>query len=153
MVRLTALPLPAADLRAMRERVRATAEQRPGIYRMLDPTGRVIYVGKARRLRARLLSYFRARYPEDKGARILHAAHRIEWDYVPSEFAAYLTELRQIKRFRPYFNLHMNRGRRTVLVRLSRGPAPRLSVGPGVAPDTERVFGPFTSPGRVAMAL
>jgi excinuclease ABC subunit C len=67
------------------------AENRPAVYRMIDPAGRVIYVGKAKRLRNRVLSYFRARYPEDKAARILHAAKTIEWDYVPSEFAAYLT--------------------------------------------------------------
>ena len=71
---------------------------------MVDATGRILYVGKAKRLRTRLLTYFRARYPDDKAARILYAAHDIRWDYVPSEFAAYLGELRQIRRFRPYFN-------------------------------------------------
>ena len=44
---------------------------------MTDATGRVLYVGKAKRLRTRLLTYFRANYPDDKAARILHAAHDI----------------------------------------------------------------------------
>src|SRR6186997_1240462 len=91
------LPLPATDLAALKNRVSRLAENRPAVYRMLDPTGRVLYVGKAKNLRTRVLSYFRAAYPEDKAARILHAARTIEWDYVPSEFAAYLTELRQIR--------------------------------------------------------
>ncbi|MGH7658505.1 MAG: nucleotide excision repair endonuclease, partial [Gemmatimonadales bacterium] len=82
----TAAPLlgiPATDLTRLRMRVSRLAENRPAIYRMRDATGRVIYVGKAKRLRARLLTYFRARYPEDKGARIIHAAADIEWEYVP----------------------------------------------------------------------
>src|SRR5262249_50192408 len=112
------LPLPATDLGALRERVRALAESRPGVYRMTDATGRVVYVGKAKRLRARLLGYFRVAYPEDKAARILYAAHDIQWEYVPSEFAAYLTELRQIRHHRPHFNLKLNQTRRAVFVKL-----------------------------------
>jgi excinuclease UvrABC nuclease subunit len=53
---LTALALPATDLGALRTRVKALAEMRPAVYRMVDPGGRVLYVGKARRLRARLRS-------------------------------------------------------------------------------------------------
>ena len=47
------------------------------------------------------LTYFRAEYPDDKAARILYASHDITWDYTPSEFSAYLGELRQIKQYRP----------------------------------------------------
>jgi excinuclease ABC subunit C len=83
-------PLPSTDLDLLRQRVRAVAENRPAIYRMTDALGRVLYVGKAKRLRTRLLTYFRAEYPDDKAARILYAASDITWDYVPSEFAAYL---------------------------------------------------------------
>ena len=84
---MTTLALPLTDVGHLRRRVRALAENRPAVYRMIDATGRVIYVGKAKRLRNRLLSYFRARYPEDKAARIVHAAADIQWDLMPSEFA------------------------------------------------------------------
>jgi excinuclease ABC subunit C len=124
------------------------AENRPAVYRMIDPAGRVIYVGKAKRLRNRVLSYFRARYPEDKAARILHAAKTIEWDYVPSEFAAYLTELRLIRRYRPPQNYSLNRIRRVGFIRLSGGPAPRLTSGTGVGTGELRCFGPFHSISR-----
>jgi excinuclease ABC subunit C len=147
------LPLPATDLRALGDRVRALVENRPGVYRMTDATGRVLYVGKAKRLRARLLSYFRATYPDDKAARILHAAHDIQWEYVPSEFAAYLTELRQIHRHRPHFNLRLNQTRRAVFVKLSDWPAPRITSGTTVATEDARCYGPFRSFGRTAEAV
>jgi excinuclease ABC subunit C len=143
------LSLPTADLPALRERVRRLAEARPGVYRMIDPLGRVIYVGKAKRVKQRLLSYFRASFPEDKAARILHAAADITWDYVPSEFAAHLTELRQIARFRPTFNHHMNRARRTLFIKMAGGPAPRLSTGGATGREDQRWYGPFAVPRRV----
>ncbi|HET7598988.1 MAG TPA: hypothetical protein VFK09_01775 [Gemmatimonadales bacterium] len=147
------LPLPAADLEALKARVRALAENRPATYRMVDNTGRVLYVGKAKRLRNRLLSYFRASYPDDKQARILYAAHDIQWDYVPSEFAAYLTELRQIQRYRPHFNFRLNRVRRAVFVKVSRGPAPRITSGTTIIADDARCYGPFRSIARTAEAV
>lgn len=153
MAREATLGLPTTDLAVLRERVSRLAEPRPAVYRMLDPLGRVIYVGKAKRLRARLLSYFRARYPEDKAARILHAASDIAWDYVPSEFAAYLGELRQIQKHRPALNHQMNRVRRTVFVRVSSGAAPRLTSGPGPGRDDASCYGPFVSAARIADGL
>ena len=153
MPRLMALPLPATDLDGLRRRVRALAENRPAVYRMTDPTGRVLYVGKAKRLRSRLLSYFRARYPDDKAARILYAAHDIAWDYVPSEFAAYLTELRQIRHQRPPFNVQLNRTRRVAFLTLSRSPAPRLGVTTNTTREDLRRYGPVPSPARAREAV
>ena len=70
---------------------------------------------------------------------------------MPSEFAAYLGELRQIVRHRPHFNQRMNRARRVVFVRVQGGPAPRLSAG---APLGESAcYGPFTSAARVREAI
>ena len=143
-----ALPLPTTDLDALKLRVRALAEDRPAVYRMTDPTGRIMYVGKAKRLRTRLLAYFRAKFPDDKAARILHAANDIEWDYVPSEFAACLGELRQIKRHRPAFNVTMNRTRNVAFVTVSPGPAPRLGLTARTDREDVRRYGPIPSPGR-----
>lgn len=120
---------------------------------MVDRAGRVLYVGKAKRLRARLLTYFQARYPEDKGAWILQAAHDIEWDYVPSEFAAYLGELREIRRHRPAYNVQLNRRRRAAFLALLRGPAPKLTVTAAAPKEGVRYYGPLSSPGRAAEGL
>ncbi|MFI5235784.1 MAG: nuclease [Gemmatimonadales bacterium] len=153
MRQLTALALPTTDLGALRQRVKLLAEDRPAIYRMVDPAGRVLYVGKARRLRTRLLSYFRAQYPDDKGARILHAAHDILWNYVPSEFAAVLGEIREIRRHRPPFNFQGNRSRMPVFITVAAGPAPRLEARRRLPTGDERCYGPFGSAGRVQAGL
>lgn len=150
---LTALPLPTTDLAALRRRAHALAEDRPAVYRMTDPLGRVIYVGKAKRLRTRLLSYFRARYPDDKAARILFAARDIAWEYVPSEFAACLGELRQIRRFRPLMNVALNRRRVLTFVTVSSGTAPRLGMSGATTREDVRRYGPLSSPSRVRDAL
>jgi excinuclease ABC subunit C len=144
-----ALALPLGDLDVLKRRVAALAENRPGVYRMLDPAGRVVYVGKAKQLRTRLLSYFRASYPEDKAARVLHAASDIRWDYTPSEFAALLTELNQIRRYRPVFNVRMNRRRRVGFIKISDGKAPKIYVGGTVAGDDVQHYGPFVGVGRL----
>jgi excinuclease ABC subunit C len=137
----------------LRRRVAALAEARPAVYRMLDASGRVIYVGKAKRLRPRLLSYFRARYPDDKGARILAAAHDIAWDYVPSEFAAYLGELRLIQRHRPPFNVRMKRPRRLAFVKVTGGAAPKIFVGARPGNGEIRNYGPYRAGERLDDAV
>ena len=100
------------ELARMRSRVRAEAQDRPGIYRMMSADGEIVYVGKSKRVRTRLLSYFRCAYPEEKGARLIREASRLDWTYEPSEFAALLRELRTIKRLRPRFNVAMKRDAR-----------------------------------------
>ena len=147
------LALPATDLAQLRARVRALAENRPGVYEMVDQTGKILYVGKAKRLRTRLLCYFRADYPADKAARILYAAHDIRWSYVPSEFAALLTELRRIRQYRPHFNYKFNRTRRSILIKISGGAAPRMSAGQAITAGDEKVYGPYRSLARTIDAV
>lgn len=148
-----ALSLPAADLEALRFRIRRLADDRPGTYRMLDASGRVLYVGKAKSLRTRLLSYFRAAYPEDKAARILHAASDIRFDPTPGEFAAALAELALIRQHRPPFNVAMNRTRRHGFLVLTDEPAPRLLVT--ITPERfkGRIYGPLPAPNRLRDAV
>ncbi len=153
MAQAMALALPAGDLDALKQRVTKLAEDRPAVYHMLDATGRVIYVGKAKQLRTRLQTYFRATYPEDKAARILYAVKDIEWKYVHSEFAAFLTELRHIQRYRPLFNVRLNRVRRATFIKVLDGPAPKVYHGTAISAKDAVGYGPFDSPNRVSQAL
>jgi excinuclease UvrABC nuclease subunit len=112
---------------------------------MLGPTGIVLYVGQSRTLRARLLSYFRARGRRNKAARILRHAFALEWEYTNTEFGALLRELRLIKQYRPTFNAAMvvdefPRG----YVALTGGDVPGLSIVPrSDDPAAVALFGPF----------
>ncbi|MFL5640683.1 MAG: GIY-YIG nuclease family protein, partial [Gemmatimonadaceae bacterium] len=148
-------PTSDAQLAIMRSTVREGAADRPGVYRMLSGDGEVLYVGKSKQVRTRLLSYFRCAYPEEKGARILRSAEKIEWDYTPSEFAALLQELRQIKRFRPRYNVAMKRdGRNYAFIKLTKAPAPKLIVVRGpTGEDADTYYGPFVGAQRVDEAL
>jgi excinuclease ABC subunit C len=155
--KLALLRPPTSDeqLASMREHVRANATDRPGVYRMIANDGEIVYVGKSKRVRSRLLSYFRAEFPEDKGARILRDAERIEWDYVPSEFAALLEELKLIKKFRPRFNVAMKYdGRNYCFIKITAGPASKLVVvrAPG-HDDSAIYYGPFVGAMGVGEAV
>src|SRR5882762_5454903 len=144
-----------AQLAIMRSNVKESAADRPGVYRMLSSDGEILYVGKSKRVRSRLLSYFRCAYPEEKGARILRSAETIQWDYTPSEFAALLQELRMIKRFRPRYNVAMKRdGRNYSFIKLTKGTAPKLLVVRGASGEEGGTYyGPFVGAQRVEEAV
>ncbi len=155
--KLDLLRPPTADARIqeMHAHVRAHAENRPAVYRMIAADGEVVYVGKSKQLRSRLLSYFRGTFPADKGARVLRDADWIDWEYVPSEFAALLTELRQIKRHRPRRNVAMMRDARNLcFIKLTGGVAPRLTVVRGAGTDDMALYyGPFLGAASVQESL
>jgi excinuclease ABC subunit C len=155
MPALALLAAPATDsLEELRARVKATAERRPGVYQFVDQGGGVYYVGKAKDLRARLLSYFSAPWPDSKSAHLIRAAADITWRYQPSEFAALLEELRLIARLRPFSNVRGNRtSRRMVFIKLTGGVAPKLKVTEHTADRAARYYGPFQSGWRTAESI
>ncbi|MSR06353.1 MAG: hypothetical protein EXR93_04680 [Gemmatimonadetes bacterium] len=155
---MSSLTLPLGDIETLKRRTIPLAENRPAVYRMLDPLGRVVYVGKAKRLRARLNSYFAPGSDDDRQLRILEMTERIEWDYQPSEFAAHLGELRQIQRCHPHFNVQMNRARRVAFVKVAEGPAPKIYAGKRTSEranggTSERLYGPLPASRRLAESV
>jgi len=146
-----------AETRAaeMLARVKAEARDLPGVYEMRSADGEIIYVGKSKRLRTRLLSYFRAAYPAEKGARILREAASLQWEYVPTEFASLLEELTRIKRYRPRLNVAGKRdGRHFAFIRVARGKADSFRVVRGPGNDEGGVFfGPFHGAVQLAESL
>lgn len=145
----------AAHRRQLLERVRSECENRPGVYRMIGETGIVLYVGKSRRLRTRLLSYFRARGRRNKAARILRHAFTVEWEYSPTEFSALLAELRLIKRYRPEFNAaYIGDEWPRAWIAITSGPVPALRVIPrSDDPHALALFGPFRRVAQVREAV
>lgn len=93
------------------------APPRPGVYLFRDRHGQVLYVGRARDLRARLRSYFRSDRQRPAVEAALGAVERIEWDVLGSELEAGLEELRLIRELRPPANARNVRPDRYVYLR------------------------------------
>src|SRR5260370_14502098 len=109
----------------LRSGVRQCCPKCPGVYGMIGVEGNVIYVGKAKCLRTRLLSYFRRRGRDPKAGHILARTTALAWEHAPSEFAALLRELELIRRWRPCFNVQGRPGRFVrAYICLGRRPAP-----------------------------
>lgn len=132
--------------------MRGSAQNLPGTYRMLAEDGEILYVGKSKQVRTRLLSYFRAKEGE-KALRIVQQAHSLTWDYEPSEFASLLRELELIKRFRPRFNVQHKRDGSYSFLKLTSGSAPKLFVVRQVVDDQATYYGPFRGGRRIAEAV
>lgn len=105
------------------------APSRPGVYSFLGRNGEVLYVGRARDLRARLRSYFRSDRQRPAVEAALGAAQRIDWRVTGSELEAALAELRLIRELRPPGNTRLSRPERQVWLR-ARGETVVASAQP-----------------------
>ena len=85
----------------------AVMSQGPGVYRMLDKDGEVLYVGKARNLRKRVSNYFRASGLDTKTMALVSHITNIDVTITNSETEALLLEQNLIKKFRPPYNLSL----------------------------------------------
>jgi excinuclease ABC subunit C len=138
---------------ALRQRVRKECPRHAGVYGMLSDRDELIYVGKAKCLRSRLLSYFRRHSRDPKAGRILRHTRAIVWEPASSEFAALLRELELIRRWRPRFNVQGQPGRRRpAYVCVGRKPAPYIFLSRFPAKDTA-CFGPVSASWRAREAV
>jgi excinuclease ABC subunit C len=136
----------------LRKRVRECCPRLPGVYGMLDASGELIYVGKAKNLRVRLLSYFRPKSRELKAGAIMRETRLLAWEVGPSEFGALLRELELIRRWQPRFNVQgQPRRRRRVYVCLGRRPAPHVFLAAKPPTTAQVVYGPIPA-GETARA-
>src|SRR5579875_4144971 len=127
----------------LRTLVRRDGPRLPGVYGMIDAKGRLIYVGKAKNLRVRLLSYFRRRGCAPKARRILRQTRTLVWEIAADEFAALLRELELIQRWQPHFNVQGQPGRRRrVYVCVGRRPAATIFLAPQMPRTAWASFGP-----------
>lgn len=119
----------------------------PGVYLMKDAGGRILYVGKAKSLRKRLASYFRAGADHaPKTTALLGKVVHIDVLLVGTEKEALLLEESLIKKHRPRYNIVLRDDKRSLLFRLDKAAAfPRLTLTRRVVRDGSVYFGPFTS--------
>lgn len=125
----------------------------PGVYLYKDSQGRIIYVGKAKNLRKRVLSYFREGTGlSAKTKAMLSHAHSVETLTTGTEKEAFLLEASLIKKHRPHYNIVLRDDKDYVLFRLDTAKLyPRLEVVRRVRAGQEKastlLFGPFSSSG------
>lgn len=132
---------PRPDVRAA---LRTACPASPGVYGIVSPQSRLIYVGYSTKLRQRLLSYFTGKRRGEKEHRIgRHAAH-IHWEVVGHDFPAQLRELELIQRFAPDFNVKgRRRSREPGFLYLTDGEAPHFRFSIRVPTRAKRVWGPL----------
>jgi excinuclease ABC subunit C len=122
----------------------------PGVYRMLDREGTVIYVGKARNLKARVSNYARLGGHTNRIARMIAGTSAMEFVSVRTEAEALLLEANLIKRFRPRFNVLMRDDKSFPYILIARDTAaPQIMKHRGARNRKGDYFGPFASAGAV----
>jgi excinuclease ABC subunit C len=118
----------------------------PGVYRFLDENGRVLYVGKAKNLRARLTSYFAPiNTLQEKTRRMVLSARDVNWTIVKTEFEALQLEFTWIKEFNPPFNVRFKDDKTYPYLALTiAGKVPRVFITRNRDIKGAKYFGPYT---------
>jgi excinuclease ABC subunit C len=118
----------------------------PGVYRFSDPEGRVVYVGKANNLRARLANYFAPLASlHERTRRMVLAASKVEWTVVGTEFEALQLEYTWIKEFSPAFNVKFRDDKSYPYLAITLGDdVPRVMITRNRSLAGARYFGPYT---------
>ncbi|MCS7023115.1 MAG: UvrB/UvrC motif-containing protein [Gemmataceae bacterium] len=130
--------------RRLEQQVRSQVPCYPGVYGMYDVQGRLLYIGKAKQLRQRLLSYFRSHSRPPKAEKIIAQTRRLVWESCGDEFAALLRELELIQTLLPRYNVVGLPGRqRYHYVCLTPPPASYLQVTPQPPRRALAVYGPL----------
>jgi len=118
---------------------------RPGIYRMLGAEGEILYIGKARSLKSRVASYFRADQLQPKVQALVRLIKDVEVTVTNSDTEALLLEHNLIKRHRPRFNVILRDDKSFPYVHISAHEFPRLSFYRGSRKLPGQLFGPYPS--------
>ena len=138
-----------AGIKAIRETVK-TLKPVPGVYRMLDTRGDVLYVGKARSLKARVANYTQVKQLSGRLQRMVSQCRSMEIVTTNSEAEALLLEAQLVKRFRPPFNVHLRDDKSFPFILLrAEHDYPRIMKHRGARKAKGNYYGPFASAGSV----
>lgn len=132
-----------------------TLPESPGVYLWKDAAGVVLYVGKAKRLRSRVRSYYSTDHLASvKTAALMRLASDLDTIVVPSEAHALILEANLIKEYRPRFNIQLRDDKSYPYIKVTlTEPFPRVLVTRRLLSDGSRYFGPYTDVGAMRRAL
>ncbi|MDQ2669632.1 MAG: GIY-YIG nuclease family protein, partial [Gemmatimonadota bacterium] len=132
-----------------------TLPEGPGVYLWKDATGEVLYVGKARRLRSRVRSYFASDTQHTpKNQLLVRLARDVDTIVVANDSEALLLEANLIKEYRPRFNVRLKDDKSYPSIAVTLGEAfPRLLVTRRRDIPGARYFGPYTDVGHLRRTL
>ena len=117
----------------------------PGIYKMYDSEGNLLYVGKAKNLLNRLRQYIDISKLENHKQVMRLLAKRVEWETTNNEQDALILEQKLIKTFKPKYNIMLTDGKMYPMLALTKHEFPRLLKFRGKVSQKRDVFGPYPS--------
>jgi excinuclease ABC subunit C len=131
-----------------------TAPTGPGVYRMIDASGEVLYVGKARHLKKRVQSYARSVAHNIRILRMIADTASMEFVTTNTEIEALLLEANLIKRLKPRFNVVLRDDKSFPFILIARDhPVPQILKHRGAQSRKGDYFGPFASAGAVSRTI
>ena len=131
-----------------------TLDASPGVYRMLNAASEVLYVGKARNLKARVSNYARPSGHSARIARMIHETASMMFLTTRTELEALLLEQNLIKQLKPRYNVLLRDDKSFPNILISREHAfPQIKKHRGAKKEKGRYFGPFASAGAVNRTL
>ena len=126
----------------------------PGVYRMMNAAGDVLYVGKARSLKKRVTNYAQGRFHTNRIGRMVRETTTMEFVVTRTETEALLLEANLIKRLRPRFNVLMRDDKSFPYIMLTADhPSPGIFKHRGARSRKSEYFGPFASAGAVGRTI
>lgn len=121
----------------------------PGVYIMKDASGKVIYVGKSRKLKNRVSQYFGSGQKNIKTAKMVSLVHDFDYYICDTEIEALTLENRMIKQYSPKYNIKLKDSRNYPYIKVTSGDFPSIVYTRKRASDKARYFGPYSGTGTV----
>lgn len=123
----------------------ANLPQKPGVYQYKDSTGKIIYVGKAIRLKNRVRSYFnKIKYHDAKTKVLVSKIADLEFIVTDTEAEALILEDTLIKKLKPRYNVNLKDDKSYPYIKVTNEPYPRIFQTRNVVKDGSTYFGPYT---------
>ncbi|RQP14888.1 MAG: excinuclease ABC subunit UvrC [Chryseobacterium sp.] len=130
-----------------------TVPQEPGVYRYYDKDDNLLYVGKAKNLKKRVLSYFNKNHGGYRTRVMVSKIRRLETTIVNSEYDALLLENNLIKEHQPFYNVMLKDDKSYPWICIKNEPFPRVFLTRNLIKDGSEYFGPYARPKQAKILI